>query len=41
MNHHEHRVQGLNNDEVVADWPALTDRGIAGLGGRFPQLHGE
>lgn len=41
MNRHEHRVQGLHNDEVVADWPALTDRGIAWLGRRFPQLQGD
>ena len=35
-----HRVQGLNNDEVPADWPAISPREIAWLTGRFPQLHG-
>lgn len=35
-----HRVQGLNNDEVQADWPAISPREIAWLAGRFPQLHG-
>lgn len=35
-----HRVQGLNNDEVPADWPAISPREIAWLAGRFPQLHG-
>ena len=34
-----HRVQGLNNDEVPADWPAISPREIAWLAGRFPQLH--
>ncbi|MCA7023358.1 MULTISPECIES: phosphotransferase [Stenotrophomonas] len=35
-----HRVQGLNNDEVPADWPAISPREIAWLAGRFPQLRG-
>jgi len=35
-----HRVQGLNNDEVPADWPAISPREIAWLAGRFPQMHG-
>lgn len=35
-----HRVQGLNNDEVPANWPAISPREIAWLAGRFPQLHG-
>ena len=33
-----HRVQGLNNDEVPADWPAISGREIAWLRGRYPQL---
>lgn len=41
MNSTDHRVQGLANDEVTADWPAITDREIAWLGSRFPQLEGE
>lgn len=41
MNKVDHRVQGLNNDEVTADWPAITDREIAWLGVRFPQIDGE
>ena len=40
MNSHDHRVQGLRNDEVPADWPAISDREIAWLGTRFPQLEG-
>lgn len=35
-----HRVQGLNNDEVPADWPAISAREVAWLGERFPQLAG-
>ncbi|WP_313248639.1 phosphotransferase [Stenotrophomonas acidaminiphila] len=35
-----HRVQGLNNDEVPADWPAIAPREIAWLAGRFAQLRG-
>lgn len=34
----DHRVQGLDNDEVPADWPAISEREIAWLRGRFPQL---
>ena len=37
----DHRVQGLDNDEVAADWPAISDREIAWLRGRFPQLKGD
>ncbi|MGE8239985.1 MAG: aminoglycoside phosphotransferase family protein, partial [Stenotrophomonas indicatrix] len=33
-----HRVQGLNNDEVVADWPAIDAQEITWLRGHFPQL---
>lgn len=40
MNTIEHRVQGLNNDEVAADWPAISTREIAWLAGRFPALEG-
>lgn len=40
MNNTDHRVQGLNNDEVAADWPAISAREIAWLRGRFPQLEG-
>ncbi|KRG44282.1 aminoglycoside phosphotransferase [Stenotrophomonas pictorum JCM 9942] len=40
MNNTDHRVQGLNNDEVAADWPAISAREIAWLSGRFPQLEG-
>ncbi len=35
-----HRVQGLNNDEVPADWPAISSREVAWLRRRFPQLEG-
>lgn len=35
-----HRVQGLNNDEVAADWPAISAPEVAWLAGRFPQLRG-
>ncbi len=35
-----HRVQGLNNDEVPADWPAIAPREIVWLAGRFAQLRG-
>lgn len=38
MSNSPHRVQGLNNDEVAADWPAITDREITWLRERFPQL---
>jgi Ser/Thr protein kinase RdoA (MazF antagonist) len=38
MNRTEHRVQGLNNDEAIADWPPINAREIAWLAGRFPQL---
>jgi len=40
MSNSPHRVQGLNNDEVAADWPAITDREITWLRERFPQLGG-
>ncbi|WP_414611352.1 phosphotransferase enzyme family protein [Stenotrophomonas pavanii] len=33
-----HRVQGLNNDEVAADWPPISAADIAWLRQRYPQL---
>jgi len=36
----EHRVQGLDNDQVVADWPALGDDELAWLCGHYPALAG-
>lgn len=33
-----HRVQGLNNDEVAADWPPIVAADIAALRAQFPQL---
>ncbi|MGF6418934.1 Ser/Thr protein kinase RdoA (MazF antagonist) [Stenotrophomonas sp. AN71] len=33
-----HRVQGLNNDEVAADWPPISTADIAWLRQRYPQL---
>lgn len=35
-----HRVQGLSNDEVAADWPAISADELARLRGDFPQLEG-
>ena len=35
-----HHVQGLANDEVIADWPAISDADIAWLQSRFPALAG-
>ncbi|MER2022375.1 MAG: phosphotransferase [Stenotrophomonas sp.] len=40
MSNSTHRVQGLNNDEVAADWPAITDREITWLSERFAPLAG-
>jgi Ser/Thr protein kinase RdoA (MazF antagonist) len=40
MSNSTHRVQGLNNDEVAADWPAISDREITWLGERFAPLAG-
>lgn len=40
MNRTEHRVQGLNNDEAIADWPPISAREITWLASRFPQLAG-
>ena len=36
----EHRVQGLNNDQVAADWPAISTQEILALQARFPALAG-
>ncbi|WP_442682455.1 phosphotransferase enzyme family protein [Stenotrophomonas sp. JC08] len=40
MNTIDHRVQGLNNDEVPADWPAISEAEVAWLRERFAQLQG-
>ncbi len=34
-----HRVQGLNNDEVAADWPPINQAELAWLKSQYPQLH--
>lgn len=39
MNTIDHRVQGLNNDEVPADWPAISEAEVGWLRERFAQLH--
>ncbi|MET4615206.1 Ser/Thr protein kinase RdoA (MazF antagonist) [Stenotrophomonas sp. 2619] len=38
MTHTAHLVQGLDNDAVAADWPAIDAREVAWLRGRYPQL---
>ncbi len=38
MTSSSHRVQGLNNDEVAADWPPISARDIGGLRAHYPQL---
>ncbi|MEG2803811.1 phosphotransferase [Stenotrophomonas sp.] len=38
MNTAPHLVQGLNNDAVAADWPALGEAEIAWLATRYPAL---
>ena len=38
MTSSSHRVQGLNNDEVAADWPPISAADIAWLRQRYPQL---
>ena len=40
MSTSNHYVQGLNNDEAPADWPAIGDCEIALLANEFPQLEG-
>ncbi|WP_313342185.1 phosphotransferase [Stenotrophomonas sp.] len=37
----DHRVQGLDNDEVAADWPAIGDAALAWLRGRYAALDGD
>jgi Ser/Thr protein kinase RdoA (MazF antagonist) len=41
MNNAPHLVQGLNNDAVDADWPALDEAEIGWLAGQYPQWHGQ
>lgn len=41
MTQQPHRVQGLNNDEVAADWPAIDAQELAWLRTRYPQLAGD
>ncbi|MHC1654647.1 phosphotransferase enzyme family protein [Stenotrophomonas maltophilia] len=38
MTSSSHRVQGLNNDEVAADWPPISTADIGWLSARYPQL---
>ena len=38
MTSSSHRVQGLNNDEVAADWPPISAADIAWLRQHYPQL---
>lgn len=38
MTQQSHRVQGLNNDEVAADWPAINATELAWLCNHYPQL---
>lgn len=38
MTSSSHRVQGLNNDEVAADWPPISAQQIGWLCRHFPQL---
>lgn len=38
MTSSSHRVQGLNNDEVAADWPAISADEVAWLRTRYPAL---
>ncbi|HGM5920350.1 TPA: phosphotransferase enzyme family protein [Stenotrophomonas maltophilia] len=41
MTSSSHRVQGLNNDEVAADWPPISTRDIGWLREHYPQLDGQ
>ncbi|MBS4799978.1 MAG: phosphotransferase [Stenotrophomonas maltophilia] len=41
MTSSSHRVQGLNNDEVAADWPPISTRDISWLREHYPQLDGQ
>jgi len=38
--HDHHHVQGLDNDQVAADWPAISDAELAWLRGHYPALEG-
>ena len=38
MTSSSHRVQGLNTDEVAADWPPISAADIAWLSARYLQL---
>ena len=40
MNDSDHRVQGLDNDDVAADWPAISPAEIAWLQTRYAALEG-
>lgn len=40
MNDSDHRVQGLDNDAVAADWPAISPAEIAWLQTRYAALEG-
>lgn len=41
MTNPDHRVQGLDNDDVAADWPAIDDAELAWLRGQHPALEGD
>ena len=41
MTQQPHRVQGLNNDEVAADWPAIGVPELAWLQEHYPQLQAD
>ncbi|MFL9583839.1 phosphotransferase enzyme family protein [Stenotrophomonas sp. AB1(2024)] len=41
MTHTDHRVQGLDNDDIAADWPAISDTELAWLRGHYPALDGD
>jgi len=41
MHTSDHHVQGLDNDQVIADWPAISAADVAWLKGRYPQLAGD
>lgn len=41
MTNTDHRVQGLDNDDVAADWPAISDTELAWLRPHYPVLEGD
>lgn len=41
MTNTDHRVQGLDNDDTAADWPAISDTELAWLRGHYPALDGD